>query len=128
MRQARPWEIITERATEEKASKQSKRTSYWRLYLDISFSLLVFTLSSSYHYFFWTWQMQKMKPIQATYQYYNHFLWHILPMKERVIVKSSRNITSVSAKNWKLLFRHVCKSQTCLNKSFQFFADTLVSK
>ena len=38
-RQAR----TTERATNKKASKHSKRRSYWRSYLDISFSLLVFT-------------------------------------------------------------------------------------
>ena len=27
---------------------------------------------------FWTWQMQEIKPIQATYQYYNPFLPHTL--------------------------------------------------
>ena len=50
MRQASTQEIITERATDEKASKQRQRTSYRRLYLDMSLKLLVLTLSSCYHY------------------------------------------------------------------------------
>ena len=35
--------------------------------------------------------MQKMKPIQATYQYYNHFLPHTLSMKKHAIVKSNNS-------------------------------------
>ena len=35
--------------------------------------------------------MQKMKPIQATYQYYNHFLSHTWSMKKHALVKSSKN-------------------------------------
>ena len=52
MRQARPQDIITEQATKEKASKQSKRMSCRRSYLDIYCSRLVFTLSSCYYYLF----------------------------------------------------------------------------
>ena len=52
MRQVRTQEIITEQATDEKASKQRQRTSYRRSYLDMSLKLLVLTLSSCYHYSF----------------------------------------------------------------------------
>ena len=51
MRQKRLQKIVTERATKEKASKQSKRTSYWGSHLDTSFSLLVLILSICYYYF-----------------------------------------------------------------------------
>ena len=58
--------------------------------------------------------MQKMKPTQATYQYYNHFPTHTLPMK---------NPACPSQKQQE---QH--DLQTCLNNSFQLFADTLMSK
>ena len=35
--------------------------------------------------------MQKMKPIQAAYQYYNRVLPHTLSIKKRALVKSSKN-------------------------------------
>ena len=98
---------VKERETDRET--EGGRESCWRSYLDISFLLLVFTLSNCYYYFFWTWQMQKMKPIQVTYNHSFHTLY-----------------------KWK-----ACSSQkqqqqpdlrTCLNNSFQLFADTLTSK
>ena len=51
--------------------------------------------------------MHKIKPIQASYQYYNHFFPHTLSMKKQ---------------------EEELDLQTCLNNSFQLFADTLMSK
>ena len=56
--------------------------------------------------------MRKIKPIQVTYQYYNHFLPHILS-KKRSSQKQQQQQPDL---------------QTCLNNSFQLFADTLMSK
>ena len=64
---------IKERETDRET--EGGRESCWRSYLDISFLLLVFTLSNCYYYFFWTWQMQKMKPIQVTYNHSFHTLY-----------------------------------------------------
>ena len=51
--------------------------------------------------------MQKIKPIQGSYQYYNHFFPHTLSMKKQ---------------------EEEPDLQTCLNNSFQLFADTPMSK
>ena len=51
MRLKRLQKIVAEGVTEEKVSKQSKRTSYWGSHLDTSFSLLVLILSICYYYF-----------------------------------------------------------------------------
>ena len=110
MRHTRPQEIITEQATKEKASKQSKRTSYWISYLDISFSLLVSTRSSCYYYFFWTWQTQKMKPD--------------LPVLQQIPLTQFVNEKVCSSQ--KQEEQH--DLQTCLNNSFQLFTATLMSK
>ena len=57
--------------------------------------------------------MQKIKPIQASYQYYNHFLPHTLSMKKACPSQKQQEQPDL---------------QTCLNNSFQLFADTMMSK
>ena len=105
--------IKSEPSRRKYQNKAREQTSHWRSYLEIFLSLLVFTVYSCCDYFLWTWQMYKMKPIQATYQYYNHFLPHILSMKKYALVKSSNN---------NLIYKHA------VNNSFQLFANTLMSK
>ena len=68
MKKARPREtIITERTTEEKAPKYSKRAD-------------VKNRADA-----------ENKTIQTTYQYYNPFVPHNLSMKKHALVKSSNN-------------------------------------
>ena len=87
MRQARPREIITEQATEEKASNKARERHIWMhpFYYSFLLSLVVISI------FFWTWQMQTMKHIQAIYQYCNRFLPYISWMEKRSLLKISKS-------------------------------------
>ena len=92
MRQARPREIITERATEELENKLLKIIPGYIFYTS-SFCyfqlLLLFVLNMV---------DAENKPIQVTYQYYNHFLPHTFLMKKQALLKSS---------NINLTYKHV---------------------
>ena len=99
-------------ASEEKVSKQSKRTRHWRSYLNISFSLLVFTLSSFYYISFADCRCRK---------------WNLFRQFASITTTSSHMFSNEKAcSNQKQ--KQQPDLQTCLNNSFQLFAVTLMSK